>query len=95
MPAYPQPSVDYTYKLGYIPYPTWTYACRSHSHYNLNTATDTLEFNKVKTSMIVSVSVVVLCALIMVILFRLFFIIRHVVNLKSKTAYNALMLTDD
>jgi len=89
------PSVDYTYKLGYIPYPTWTHACRASSQYNLYEATDKLEFNKPKQAMQIAVGIVVPCALIMVILIRLFFIIRHIVDLRSRKAYNALMLTDD
>ena len=43
----------------------------------------------------VSVGVVVTCALILIFLMRLFYIIRHIVDLKSRSSYNALMLTDD
>lgn len=33
--------------------------------------------------------------LVLVLLFRLYFIVRHVIDLKSRKTYNALMLTDE
>jgi hypothetical protein len=95
LPAYPQPSVDYVYRLGYIPYPTWSYACRSNPEYNLYKATDKLMFEAPKQVIVSTVGVVTTCTLILVILLRLFFIIRHIVDLKSKKVYNALMMTED
>ena len=42
-----------------------------------------------------TVGIVVACALVLVILMRLIFIIRHIVDLRSRTSYNAVMMTDD
>jgi hypothetical protein len=44
LPAYPNPSVDYKYLLGYVPYPAWTYQCRISKSYNLKAATSALLF---------------------------------------------------
>jgi hypothetical protein len=95
LPAYPKPSVDYKYTLGYIPYPSWTYACRTTSPYDLYTATHHLLFKNVYNSLNVTASITVPCMLVLVLLFRLYFIIRHVIDLKSRKTYNAIMLTED
>lgn len=95
LPAYPMPSVDYKYQLGYIPYPAWTYACRTSSSYNLQIATTHLLFSNVSDSLVVAVSVTIPCMLVFVFLFRLYFIARHVIDLKSRKTYNAMMLTED
>lgn len=93
LPAYPQPSSDYKYLLGYIPYPTWTYQCRSSNDYNLQLATDKILFKNPQDSLFISISIVIPCILVLMVIFRLFFIIRHIVDLKSRKTYNALMLT--
>ena len=93
LPAYPQPSSDYAYHLGFIPYPTWTYQCRSNNDYNLNVATDKILFKNPQNSLFISIYIVIPCVLVLMIIFRLFFIIRHIVDLKSRKTYNALMLT--
>jgi hypothetical protein len=95
LPAYPKPSVDYQYLLGYIPYPSWTFNCRNSVKYNLYTTTSHILFENASASMILTVSVAAPCILVLIVLFRLFFIIRHVVDLKSRSSYNALMLTED
>ena len=43
----------------------------------------------------IAVGVTITCGLLLVVLFRLCFIVRHVVDLKARTSYNALMLTDE
>lgn len=95
LPSYPQPSVDYQYLLGYIPYPSWTYACRTTPPYDLYSATNHLLFKTVSSSLVTTASVTIPCMLVLVLLFRLYFIIRHVIDLKSRKTYNAMMLTDD
>jgi hypothetical protein len=95
LPAYPKPSVDYQYLLGYIPYPSWTYVCRSTPPYDLYTATDHLLFKNVSSSLATTASVTIPCILVLVLLFRLYFIVRHVIDLKSRKTYNALMLTEE
>ena len=87
--------MDYTFKLGFIPYPTWTHACRDSALYNLYETTDKLLFVRPTHALVVAVAVVVTCVVILVVILRIFFIVRHVVDLKSRTAYNVLMLTDD
>lgn len=95
LPAYPKPSVDYKYLLGYIPYPAWTFSCRNSVKYNLYTTTSHILFENASASMILTVSIAAPCLLVLIVLFRLFYIIRHVVDLKSRSSYNALMLTED
>lgn len=93
LPAYPQPSSDYNYILGYIPYPTWTFQCRNDTDYNLYQATDRILFKNPSNSLSVSLSIILPCILLYLVVFRLFYIIRHIVDLKSRKTYNALMLT--
>lgn len=93
LPSYPKPSVDYNYLLGYIPYPSWTYQCRSSSSYNLYIATDHLLFKTASKSLSITASITIPCIMVLVILFRIYFIIRHVIDLKSRKTYNAMMLT--
>ena len=95
LPAYPQPSIDYQYVLGYIPYPTWSYPCRNSQEYSLYEATDKILFEDSKKSVVIALSAVIACGLVLVVLFRLFYVIRHIVDLKSRSSYNALMLTED
>lgn len=87
--------MDYNYILGYIPYPSWTYTCRTTPQYDLYAATDHLLFKNISNSLNITASVTIPCMLVLVLLFRLYFIIRHVVDLKSRKTYNALMLTED
>jgi hypothetical protein len=87
--------VDYKYTLGYIPYPSWTYSCRTTAQYDLYAATEHLLFENTSNSLNITASVTVPCMLVLVLLLRLYFIIRHVVDLKSRKTYNALMLTED
>lgn len=94
LPAYPEPSVDYNFKLGFIRYPSWSYACRTSSKYDLYTTTDKILFTDTKNALVVTLTITLICALILAIFMRLFFIIRHIVDLKSRNQYNALMLTD-
>lgn len=95
LPAYPTPSVDYNYLLGYVPYPAWTYQCRISNSYNLREATKHLLFQDASNAVIICTSVVLPCVLILVFLFRLFYIIRHIIELKSRNSYKSLMLSDD
>jgi hypothetical protein len=95
LPAYPLPSVDYRYILGYISYPAWTYQCRTTSLYNLYRATDHLRFGNASASLRLTLSVTVPAFLVLIVLFRGCFIVRHVVEMKSKKTYNATMLTND
>lgn len=95
LPAYPQPSVDYNFYLGFVRYPSWSYACRTSSTYDLYKTTDKILFKAPKEALLLTLSITVACTLFLAILMRLFFIIRHVVDLKSRSSYNALMLTDE
>lgn len=79
LPAYPLPSVDYRYILGYIRYPAWTYQCRKADSYNLYRATDHLLFGNASTSLQLTLSVTVPALLVLIVLFRGCFIVRHVV----------------
>ena len=94
LPAYPEPSVDYNFLLGFIRYPSWSYTCRTSPTYNLYITTDKILFTDPKKALTVTLTVTLICALVLTFLFRLFFIIRHIVDLKSRSQYNALMLTD-
>lgn len=93
LPSYPKPSVDYKYLLGYVAYPSWTYQCRISSDYNLYIATDHLLFKTASKSLSLTASITIPCIMVLIILFRIYFIIRHVVDLKSRKTYNAMMLT--
>lgn len=95
LPNYPRPSVDYKYILGFIPYPSWTYQCRTSSAYNLYIATDHILFSNTSNSLNITASVTVPALLVLAVLIRIYFIIRHMVDLKSRKTYNAMMLTED
>lgn len=46
LPGYPRPSTNYVFKLGYIPYPEWSYSCRTSNTHSLNKVTEYLLFTK-------------------------------------------------
>lgn len=93
LPNYPKPSVDYKYILGYIPYPSWTYTCRTSSLYNLYIATDHILFNNTYNSINLTLSITIPALIVLVVIFRIYFIIRHLIDIKSRKTYNAIMLT--
>ena len=95
LPAYPQPSVDYEYKLGYIPYPSWTFACRDNPSLGLTAATDHILFRDSEQAVRITAGVVVPCAIILAVLLRAFFIGRHCCDTRNKSAYNVMNVTDE
>lgn len=58
-------------------------------------ATDYLLFAQEADVVMVMVSVSVPCLAVFGLLFRLFFVLRHVIDLKKKMMYNAVFLMDD
>ncbi len=95
LPGYPRPSTNYVFKLGYIPYPEWSYSCRiSHTH-NLLAVTDYILFASEYNIVLIMICVAVPCLAVFALLFRLCFMARHVIHLKKKMMYNAVFLTDD
>ncbi|KRW99465.1 DnaJ domain [Pseudocohnilembus persalinus] len=72
LPGYPRPSNQYNYKLSYMPYPYWSFACRNSEEYNLKEAKKRLllqnESDEMENLVIVTIISVVFVSIILIFL---------------------------
>lgn len=94
LPGYPRPSISYYYRLGFIRHAAWTYSCRTTDSHNLLMATKHLNFIHIteKTKLVLYVGVP--CVLLVSILARILYILRHIFEIKAKKEYNMVIMTD-
>lgn len=94
LPGYPRPSISYYYRLGFIRYPAWTNDCRGSSTHSLLMATKHLNFGHIteKTKLVLYVGVP--CLILVAVLARILYMIRHIFEIKAKKEYNMVILTD-
>lgn len=64
------------------------------SSHNLNVATDHLLYKKQNKILNTMKSVAIPCLVVLGFLFRLFFIVRHIIELRQKMMYGAVFLKD-
>ena len=81
--------------MGYIRYPSWTYACRNSAQFNLVETTNQLQLEDTEEAVKVVTGVVVPCALVLALLLRLFFIVRHLIDIRNKSSFNVLNVDDE
>jgi len=87
LPSYPRPSNVYMYKLGFVRYPTWTYACRTNPLLNLTVATSHMKLEEETWLGTVVFGSTIGLAVSFGFLLRIFYISRRIKELKGKSAY--------
>lgn len=94
LPGYPRPSIAYAYRLGFVRYPAWSYACRVSASHNLNEATRHLQFTHLTDRTRLVLVVGIPCVLIVGVFIRLLHMLRHIFEIRSKREFNMVILTD-
>lgn len=78
LPGYPKPSPNFAYRLGFIRYPAWTHECRVSETHKIGDAKNHLDFQYIGENIKFLIYVGVPCLIIIAVLLRGYYIIRHI-----------------